>query len=93
MCRLIAEKIRRDPELFGKAEKTLEHWKSIRQPTPRTIVEWEQIIQENSVERVLDILTEDSEEGNRLRQGDPFCDILTEEERVQILNSYESLGT
>ena len=92
MCRLIAEKIRFDPDLFHKAIETLNHWKQIRQPTPRTVWEWEKIIQNNSVERVLEILTEESEEGNRLRQGDPFCGILTEEERLQILSDYEEIG-
>jgi hypothetical protein len=43
----------------------------------------DQILREHSPAKVLAILTQDTEEGNRLRQSDPFCGILTEEERLR----------
>jgi len=39
----------------------------------------------NSLEAVLQILTQDNEEGQRLRQSDPFVGILTEKERFSFL--------
>lgn len=89
MCRLIAEKIRREPALFDIARRNLERWKRTQLPWPHALAEWEKILNGNSVERVMKILTEDSEEGARLRQSDPFCGILSEEERLQFLLHYE----
>jgi hypothetical protein len=89
MCRMIAEKIRREPELMGKAADTLTRWKKIKKPTPRALLIWEQIFRENSIEQILALLTEDTERGQFLRQCDPFCGILTEEERRQILAEYD----
>ncbi|HZV35316.1 MAG TPA: hypothetical protein VFB72_12145 [Verrucomicrobiae bacterium] len=43
----------------------------------------------NADERVLEILTQDNEEGQRLRQSDPFVGILTDKERSWFLNQYE----
>ncbi len=89
MARLIAEKIRRNPALFQEAIKTLQHWKRILRPIPKAVLEWERIFRRNSKEEVLQILTQDNDEGQRLRQSDPFCGILTEEERLRLLGCYE----
>ncbi len=92
MCRLIAEKIRREPELFQKVLATLHRWKKIKKPIPRALLEWENIIDHNSVEHVLEILLQNNDEGQRLRQSDPFVGIMTEAERLQILAEYEKIG-
>lgn len=92
MCRLIAEKIRREPALFEKAKENLNRWKKRLNPWPRCYQEWEQIINDNSVEQVLEILLQDNDEGQRLRQSDPFVGIMTEKERLQILAEYEKIG-
>ena len=89
MARLIAQKIRRHPAQFQEAVETLRHWKRTLRPVPEGILEWDRIFSRNSREKVLQILTEDSEEGQRLRQSDPFCGILTDEERLQFLRRYE----
>ena len=94
MSRLIAKKIRRNPALFQEAVDTLKHWKRISKPVPKAIREWDRIIKNHSVEEVLAILTDKSEEGNRLRQSDPFaCSILTHEEAIRFLRRYEKKGT
>ncbi len=92
MCRLIAEKIRHRPELFEMAKKNLVNWKKTLTPWPRALREWEEIIEQNSIERVLGILTQENEEGNRLRQSNPFPGVLDEDERMGILKNYESIG-
>jgi hypothetical protein len=88
MARLIARKIRRNPELFQEAVATLRHWKTIK-PVPEAIREWDRIFENNSLEKILAIFTQDNEEGNRLRQSDPFCGILTHRERLEFLDRYE----
>jgi len=92
MCQLIAEKIRRQPELFQIAKQNLERWKKVQQPWPRALREWEEILQNNSLPQVLEILTTATEEGNRLRQSNPFPGVLTEDERASLLKEYESIG-
>jgi len=93
MGTLIAAKIRRQPELFEIARANLQRWKQTRKPWPRALQEWEEIIERFDRETGLNLLTEDSEEGRRRRQSDPFCGILTEAERKGILLKYEALGT
>jgi len=39
---------------------------------------------------VLGILTEDSDEGQRLRQSSPFSGILSQRERLEVFRRYES---
>lgn len=90
MSRLIVEKIRRQPELFNAARETLKHWKRIQCPRPSWLEEWDKIFRTRLPEEVLTLLTQDTEEGNRLRQSDPFCGVLTEEERLRFLDRYEA---
>lgn len=90
MSRLVAQKIRREPELFQRALETLQHWKQIQQPFPHCLREWDRILSQHELGEVLAILTQENEEGNRLRQSDPFCGILTEQERLQFLEEYEA---
>lgn len=88
--RLISEKIRRQPELFNRAKETLTHWKKIQRPFPHCLKEWDNILRQHKMEKVLEILTQENEEGNRLRQSDPFCGIMTQEERLKFLDDYEA---
>lgn len=89
MCRVIAAKVRRDPSLIRIAEENLRRWKRKLRPWPRALREWEEILAHKSLKRVLEILTQDSDEGQRLRQSDPFVGILTEQERLSFLSNYD----
>ncbi|MEO7300715.1 MAG: hypothetical protein ABI042_19290 [Verrucomicrobiota bacterium] len=89
MCRVIAGKIQRQPELMHIARKNLKRWKKIRRPCPQAVKEWDSILKNNDPERILEILTQDNDTGQRLRQGDPFVGILTETERLQILRAFK----
>ena len=91
MARQIAKKIRRQPALYQNALDTLQHWKEIKKPAPLALREWDRIIKRNPVGRVLEILTQDNDEGQRLRQSDPFCGILTERERLRCFEKYEEI--
>jgi hypothetical protein len=89
MCRLIARKIRRQPSLYRRAVDTLERWRQLHNPPPPALLEWAHIMRRSEPNEVLRLLTEQSERGNRLRQSDPFCGILTRSERRRILRAYE----
>ncbi len=90
MCRLIARKIRRRPALYQRALETLERWERLLSPRPPGLMEWGRIMRRRTARTVLRLLTEESERGNRLRQSDPFCGILTRDERRRILRAYEA---
>ena len=92
MCRAIAEKVRRKPSLMRIARRNLSRWKKKVRPWPRALREWEGIMDRNSLERVLEILTQDNDEGQRLRQSDPFIGILSERERLLFLGLNEQIA-
>jgi hypothetical protein len=92
MCKAIAQKIRRNPKLMRIARQNLQRWKRKLRPWPSAFQEWEEILKGNSLEAVLEILTQESEEGQRLRQSDPFIGILTEKERRVFLNFHEEIA-
>lgn len=88
MVRRIVEKIDADPERLGlaHAKSVCERWaaKGIRPAR-----EWQQILSEKPWEEVRAILLDESDEGQRLRQTDPFCGILTPAERWAIYREFQ----
>ncbi|MBI5383412.1 MAG: hypothetical protein HZA90_01855 [Verrucomicrobia bacterium] len=90
MCRLIADKLRHDPTLVRVALRNLERWKQTLQPWPRALSEWEEILERHPLEEVLRVLTEESEEGARRRQNQPFAGVLTQRERMEFLQQYDA---
>jgi hypothetical protein len=87
MHRLMAAKIRRQPRLFGIALRNLRRWREMGGYQP-PVKEWQQIVDSRTRAEVLELIAEDSEEGNRLRQNSPFCGVLTKGERLTILDKY-----
>jgi hypothetical protein len=94
MDRVIAEKLRADPDLLNRARRTLDRWLKQRQPAvPSVLLEWQEILTRWPLGRILDMLTSPEENSRRLRQSSPFCGILSPEERLAILKEYESHRT
>ena len=90
----VAKKLRAQPALLGRARTTLERWIQQRQPAvPAPLREWQDVLTNWPLERVLDLLTRADEQARRLRQSSPFCGILSAEERLAILKEYESRRT
>lgn len=85
MCCAIARKVRRKPALMRVPKANLRRWRRKRGYVAPAHREWEVILKQNPLERVLEILTQDNEEGQRLRQSDPFVGILTAKERMAYL--------
>ena len=82
MVRKIVANIDADPERRGleHAKSVCERWVAQGNVPAR---EWMSILM-RPWEEVRRVLLDDSDEGQRLRQSDPFCGILTPEERWTI---------
>jgi len=93
--RLVAAKIRRQPELMdfvrSNLKSTLDDQK-LSDSCKDALKEWDYILRNFRTDIVLDTLVEESERGQRLRQSTPFWGILTQEERGQVFRQYEPAG-
>lgn len=91
MARAIVAKIDHDPERAGlaKARALCKRWYRQR-PVP-AIKEWLEIL-ERPWEQIRQVLLDESETGQRLRQSDPFCGIPTPQERWAIYREYSEAG-
>ncbi len=85
MDRLIANRMLEDSSVLDKARSTLARWMNIADQSSRpALLEWEEILA-GSPSQVREVLLGDDENCRRLRQSSPFCGILTNCERTQIL--------
>jgi len=85
MDRVVARRIQENPQLLAKVRETLRRWIATASPAVRpTLLEWEQIL-DGPADRLHRTLTGDDEDSTRLRQSSPFCGILTQAERTEIL--------
>ena len=91
MVRRIVAKIDADPERRGlaHAKRVCERW--VRQGIV-SAREWRTLL-DKPWEEVRAILLDESDEGQRLRQTDPFCGILTPTERWQIYREARERST
>jgi len=88
MDRLIANRILVDSSVLDKARSTLSRWLDITDHSSRpTLIEWKEILA-GSPSQVREVLLGEDEDCKRLRQSSPFCGILTNRERTQILLQY-----
>ncbi|MFL6248704.1 MAG: hypothetical protein ACJ74H_21955 [Thermoanaerobaculia bacterium] len=89
MVRRIVAKIDADPDRRGleHAKRVCERWVSQGIVSAR---EWLMLLEKPWVE-IRAILLDESDEGQRLRQTDPFCGILTPTERWQIYREAKAL--
>ena len=87
MVRAIVDKIDGDPTRAGltKARATCQRW-SARSPSA-AIQEWLKIL-DRPWEQIREVLLDGSEEGQRLRQSDPFSGVLTPQERWEIYRQF-----
>ena len=87
LARAIVQKIDRDPARQGleKARAICRRWFEER-PLP-AIGEWLEILKQ-PWEDIRRVLLDESESGQRLRQSDPFCGILTPQERWAIYRQF-----
>jgi len=88
--REIAKKLRNTPKLWAVPKTNIDRWKKRRKSLMPSVIEWENILDKYSKEQILDILESDSEESTRLRSSSPFTGILSDIERKNIFNLYNT---
>ena len=86
MVKATVARIDADPERKGleHARKVCASWVAVGN---RPAMEWAQIIA-GPWEEIRNVLLDESDEGQRLRQSDPFCGILTPAERWAIYREF-----
>jgi len=86
--RAVAFRLRSNPNLIRQAETNLQNWLSIN-PNTRAWLEWQMILEDESFENILKIITAETDEGQRLRSSSPFAGLVTKEERRAIIEYCE----
>ena len=91
--RAVAEALRREPEAVVKrARQNIARWieNNVYDGGEKgALFEWDKILDESSIEELIAVITEDSDEGQRLRQSTPFTGVLPAEQRREILADCE----
>lgn len=86
--RLIALRLRDDPELISTGRKTLKRWIHVS-PNKSTDLEWIALLNQG-VDAVICAIVEDSDEGRRIRQSSPLLSILPFAERERFRDSFRA---
>jgi len=93
----VAKRLRERPDaVIERARQNLNRWLEgvVFGPGERqSIEEWRKILDESDIGRLIRIITDTSEEGQRLRSSSPFVGTLTPEERLEILAACEQRAT
>jgi len=94
--RAVADRIRKNHKLIREAEKNLQRYLQQsfaegKTPT-RSLLEWQELLEDKSLEEILEFIVSDSERARRMRQSSPFAGILSPQERWRIYEAYR-LGT
>ena len=95
--RAVAERLRVEPEaVLSHARQNLNRWLEGDAFGPgerQSVEEWRKILDGSDTARLIQIITDTSEEGQRLRSSSPFVGALTPEERLEILAACEQRAT
>lgn len=95
--RAVAGRLRAEPEaVLEHARRNLNRWArsdAFGAGERASLEEWRAILFEADVERLTEIMTGTSEEGQRLRSSSPFAGALSPEERLEILAACEQRAT
>ena len=81
--RVVAEKLRKNPSVVLQfAENNLDRW--AKKNDCFALSEWQEILENRTLEEIIEIISKDTDEGQRLRSSSPFAGVLSEEEREKI---------
>ena len=88
--RAVAEKLRAQPALLGRAKANLQRWEADASPRVRPVfAEWRSLL-DGPFDGLLALLTADDAPATRLRQSSPFAGLLTASERFAILREFQA---
>ena len=86
--RAVADKLRQDEtKVLQIACDNLNRWldsESFAGDERFALLEWQNILENSTPEEIIKIITENTDEGQRLRSSSPFVGVLTEAEREKI---------
>jgi hypothetical protein len=95
--RAVAERLRAEPKpVLERARRNLNRWTegdAFGAGELASLEEWRRILGEADVDRLVEIMTDSSDEGQRLRSSSPFVGALSPEERLEILAACEQRAT
>ncbi|MBA3713990.1 MAG: hypothetical protein H0W76_16290 [Pyrinomonadaceae bacterium] len=95
--RVVVERLRDEPEaVLERAHRNLNRWTegdAFGAGEQASLEEWREILGEADVDRLIEIMTDTSNEGQRLRSSSPFVGALSPEERLEILAACEQRAT
>jgi hypothetical protein len=83
----VARRLRANPQaILARAQQNLERWLPAHANSfsEHALQEWRSLLERLSLAELTKLMTEDSDEGQRLRQSTPFTGILTENERDEL---------
>ncbi len=89
--RAVAEKLRQDAKaVLQTARNNLNRWltsESFAGSERFALLEWQEILETHASEEICKIISQDTDEGQRLRSSSPFVGVLSEAEREKIARS------
>lgn len=93
----VAERLREQLDaVVERARQNLNRWLEGDAFGPgerQSVEEWRTILDGSDVEQLIQVITDPSAEGQRLRSSSPFVGALTPEERLEILADCEQRAT
>ncbi len=83
----IAQKLQKDPFLISVAKNNISRWLSVDRSRSYKIAiqEWSEKINSLSLDDLIHEMLREDDEGQRLRSNSPFGGILSESERLEVL--------
>ena len=95
--RAVADRLRAEPSaVLEHARRNLDRWTEGDAFGPgdlASLEEWRRILDEAEVDQLVEVITDVSDEGQRLRSSSPFVGVLSPEERLEILAACEQRAT
>jgi hypothetical protein len=80
--RAVAEKLRRNPQkVLQIARNNIKNW---LKDNNAALLEWQNILETKTLEEIIKIISQETDEGQRLRSSSPFAGVLSNAERDQI---------
>jgi hypothetical protein len=95
LARRIASGLPLHPEWLEVARANLERWSRLNSKTPsllRCYDEWDKLL-ERSVSEICAALTDETDEGQRLRQNSPFVGVISPDEVWEIKSRHRHATT
>jgi hypothetical protein len=89
----VAERLRTNPQpIINQARGNLIRWmedEAFAVGGSQALLEWQEVLDSSDVEHLIEIITAETEEGQRLRSSSPFVGTLPPEKRLEILDACE----